>query len=100
MHGQYNLLQIFAASNIVPLMNTRMRQIFFSCLVCLFLPLSSFAGEWRVTPISLGLGKDAKSGVITVSNDAAEKLNGQMKAMEWTQDAEGKDVYSETADII
>jgi fimbrial chaperone protein len=81
-------------------MNTRMRQFFFSCLVCLLLPLSSFAGEWRVTPISLDLGKDAKSGVITVSNDAAERLNVQMKAMEWTQDAEGKDVYSETADII
>ncbi len=75
-------------------------KLLFGCLVVLILPHSASGGEWRVTPISLDLGKNAKSGVITVSNDAAEKLNVQMKAMEWTQDAEGKDVYNETADII
>jgi fimbrial chaperone protein len=53
-----------------------------------------------VTPIRLDFGREVKSGVITVTNDASEKLNVQMKAMEWTQDAEGKDVYTDTTDII
>ncbi len=77
-----------------------LNRVLLGCLVLLILPLPAFAGEWRVSPISLDLGKNAKSGVLTVSNDADEKLNVQMKAMEWTQDAEGKDVYTETADII
>ncbi len=81
-------------------MLSRIRLICFGCLVSVLLPLSVLAGEWRVSPISLDLGKDARSGVITISNDAAEKLNVQMKAMEWTQDAEGKDVYTDTNDII
>jgi fimbrial chaperone protein len=58
------------------------------------------AGEWRVTPIRLELGRDAKSGVITVINETRDKLRVQMKAFEWTQDAEGKDRYAETNDLL
>lgn len=63
---------------------------------------SSFvlAGEWRVTPIRMELDKNAKSGVVTIANEGTDKLNVQLKAMEWTQDAEGKDVYTETEDLI
>jgi fimbrial chaperone protein len=60
----------------------------------------SFAGEWKVTPIRIDLDKSAKSGVVTIANEGTENLNVQMKAMEWTQDAQGKDVYTETEDII
>jgi fimbrial chaperone protein len=74
---------------------------FISCLLCLLLlPSITFSGEWRVTPIRLDLGREAKSGVITVINEGTEKLHVQMKAFEWTQDAEGKDQYTETSDII
>jgi len=70
-------------------------------LLCLFLsPAITFSGEFRVTPIRLDLGREAKSGVITVINEGTEKLHVQMKAFEWTQDAEGKDQYTETSDII
>jgi len=58
------------------------------------------AGEWRVTPIRLDLGREAKTAVITVANDADSKLQVQMKAFEWSQDAEGKDVYTESNDIV
>lgn len=58
------------------------------------------AGEWRVNPIRLDLGRDAKTGVITVANDADSRLQVQMKTMEWSQDVEGKDVYTESSDII
>ncbi len=69
-------------------------------LVILFVPSNAVGGEWRVTPIRIDLDKNAKSGVVTIVNEGAEKLNVQMKAFEWTQDAEGKDVYTETEDLI
>lgn len=69
-------------------------------LVVVCIPSYSFAGEWRVKPIRIDLDKNAKSGLVTIINEGTEKLNVQMKAMEWTQDAEGKDVYTETEDLI
>ena len=65
-----------------------------------FLPPVAFAGEFRVTPIRLDFDRGAKSGVITIVNEGADRLNVQMKAFEWVQDAEGKDQYTETNDII
>jgi fimbrial chaperone protein len=69
-------------------------------ILTVLLPAYSLAGEWRVTPIRIELDKNAKSGVVTIVNEGTEKLNVQMKAMEWTQDAEGKDAYTETEDLI
>ncbi len=66
----------------------------------LLAPLDARTGEWRVSPIRLELGGDAKSGVITVYNEAEESLQVQMKAFEWTQDGEGKDRYTETQELI
>ncbi|MEK6779636.1 MAG: fimbria/pilus periplasmic chaperone [Candidatus Deferrimicrobiota bacterium] len=66
----------------------------------LLAPLDARTGEWRVSPIRLELGGDAKSGVITVYNEAEEPLQVQMKAFEWTQDGEGKDRYTETGDLL
>jgi fimbrial chaperone protein len=74
--------------------------LFVIILIMIFIPSLSYAGEWRVTPIRIELDKNAKSGVVTIVNEGTEKLNVQMKAMEWTQDAEGKDVYTETEDLI
>jgi fimbrial chaperone protein len=69
-------------------------------MASLLCPSPSRSGEWRVAPIRLDLGREAKSGVITVVNESAEKLRVQLKAFEWTQDAEGKDQYTETNDIL
>jgi fimbrial chaperone protein len=70
-------------------------------MICLFVPPDvARGGEFRVTPIRLTLDARSKTGVITVTNEADEKLQCQMKAFEWTQDAVGKDVYEETQDLI
>jgi fimbrial chaperone protein len=69
-------------------------------LLQLTLPVSTLSGEWRVTPIRIDLGKEAKSGAVTVFNESEERLQVQMNAMEWTQDAEAKDQYTETGDIL
>lgn len=69
-------------------------------LLILLFPADVHSGEWRVSPIRLELGRDAKSGVVTVYNEADEPLQVQMRAFEWTQDAEGKDQYAETEDLL
>lgn len=79
---------------------TVLLRIFFVLLFLFPISSISFSAEWRVTPIRIDLGKDAKSGVVTVINEGEERLHVQMKAYEWTQDAEGKDQYTETNDII
>lgn len=66
----------------------------------LLLPVTARAGDWRVSPIRLDLGRDAKSGAVTVSNDSDDRLQVQMKAFEWTQDPDGKDRYIETGEIL
>lgn len=68
--------------------------------IVVFLPSPVLAGEWRVTPIRLFFERGARSGIINVQNDGDAPMNFQVKAMEWTQDAEGKDQYSETNALI
>ncbi len=66
----------------------------------LLLPSAGHCGNWRVAPIMLDFDKGARTGSVTVYNEGTEKLSIQMKAMEWSQDANGKDNYSDTRDII
>jgi fimbrial chaperone protein len=61
---------------------------------------NAFPGDFRVTPIKLAFTANAKSGVITIINEGKTKINLQISASEWTQDGKGKDVYTETADIV
>jgi fimbrial chaperone protein len=69
-------------------------------LALLALPPAS-AGQFGVSPIRVDLDRESKSGAITVSNDEdAQSLRVQMRLFEWTQDAEGKDVYQESQDLV
>ena len=67
---------------------------------CSCFPLPPGPGSGASVPIRLDLGRDAKSGVVTVINESDDRLQVQMTAMEWTQDADGKDRYAETGDIL
>lgn len=79
------------------------RNVIFGAL-CLFFavqfPCASSAQEWSVAPIKLDFSGGTTSGVITVTNDSSSKFTYQMNAFQWTQDKDGKDVYTETSDII
>lgn len=59
-----------------------------------------FAGDWRVMPIRLDFGGKIRTGIVTVINESSDKLQVQMKASQWTQDAQGKDQYTDTSEII
>lgn len=58
------------------------------------------AGEWRISPIRIKMSAQDKSSSITVFNEDKVSLNFQVKAMEWTQQENGKDVYVDSEDII
>jgi fimbrial chaperone protein len=70
-------------------------------LLILFLTSSpSLASNFTITPTSLELSGSAKSGVFSVVNSGDEKLNCQVDLKEWSQDADGKDVYTEAKDMV
>ncbi len=58
------------------------------------------AGNFSINPTSLELNASVKSGAFTVINSGDEKLNCQVEVKEWVQDANGKDVYNDTKEII
>lgn len=75
------------------------RAICLTLILLLFAGLA-LAGDWRVVPIRLDLGKAKRSDVVRLINQGSEKINLQVKAAEWTQDAEGQDLYQESAELI
>ena len=58
------------------------------------------AGEFTVKPVRLDVVPSAKSASMSVVNDGAEKLSFQLQAMDWMQDKDGKDLYSDSRDLI
>lgn len=60
----------------------------------------ALAAEFSVTPIRVDLSPGAPSETITVTNHAKDKLRVGVRLMEWSQDAEGKDVYKDSSDLV
>ncbi|MDE2606269.1 MAG: molecular chaperone [Burkholderiales bacterium] len=60
----------------------------------------ALGGEFSVTPISVDLKPGAMSETITVTNHAKDKLRVNIRLMQWTQDAQGKDVYTDSNDLV
>jgi fimbrial chaperone protein len=73
---------------------------FILCLVLACVQSPAAAGEFAVSPITMELGPGVKSGAFTVTNTGGDKISFQVSASEWTQDAEGKDLYAETRDLV
>lgn len=61
---------------------------------------AGFGGNFGVSPIRVELDRATKSALVTVSNDDTKPLAFQVRAFEWTQEANGADRYSETADLV
>ncbi len=68
--------------------------------LCGLAALPVAAGEYTVSPMRMELDRDTRSSVITLANVGKDRIDFQLKAMEWTQDAEGKDRYSETTELV
>lgn len=70
------------------------------CTLFSTLHLSASAGEFSVNPIRVDLSAAVRSGVVSLKNEDTQKLNFQLQAMTWSQDADGKDVHTETQDLV
>jgi fimbrial chaperone protein len=69
----------------------------------LFIAISvslSFAADFQVQPTTMDLSGSVKSGVFSVINNGNEKIDFQVSVQEWRQDEKGKDVYTDTKDIV
>jgi len=58
------------------------------------------ASEFSVTPIRLDMEPGMRSAAVTVVNDDELPLRLQLKLMQWTQDASGLDVYTESDELV
>jgi fimbrial chaperone protein len=65
-----------------------------------FIATHAVAADFQIQPTMLDLKGGVKSGAFSVINNGAESINFQVEVKEWTQDAAGKDVYSDTKDIV
>lgn len=59
-----------------------------------------FAADFQIQPTTLVLSGNDKSGAFSVINNGNEKVDFQISLMEWSQDAQGKDVYVDTKEIV
>jgi fimbrial chaperone protein len=72
-----------------------------ACVAALLVPMLAHAGLFGISPIRLDLDRQAKTDSIAISNDDPErKLEIQTRLFEWTQDADGNDVYVESNDLV
>ena len=72
----------------------------FLAIVCVLVPLSATAGEYAVSPLRIDLDRDTRSGAVTLTNSGADRMDFQISVMEWTQDAEGRDRYTPTSEVV
>jgi fimbrial chaperone protein len=60
----------------------------------------ALASEFSVSPVRAELRPGALSETITVSNRGTAPIRVGVKVMEWTQDADGKDLYTDSNDLV
>jgi fimbrial chaperone protein len=71
------------------------------CVGAILLPLAAHGGVFGISPIRVDLDRENKTASVTVSNDDPDKkLEMRATLFEWSQDAAGKDVYTESSDLV
>ncbi len=74
---------------------------FMAALLFLSFPhAQAAAADFQIQPTMLDLSGGVKSGAFSVINNGDDSINFQISVKEWTQDANGKDVYEDTKDIV
>jgi len=68
-------------------------------LVCA-LALSAQAADFAVYPLRVFFAPGERSAAVGVNNTGGQPIRFQLSLVEWTQDAAGKDVYTESEELI
>lgn len=63
-------------------------------------PSLVMAGNFKVVPIKVYFENDQKVQTLTLRNDSESDVTLQFEAVEWVQDATGKDVYEPTKSLF
>ncbi len=71
-----------------------------SVLMFVSWPISCEAGKWRVAPVRLNFDIKTRSDIVTISNDGEQSLSLEVSAKQWSQDADGHDVYQPATDLV
>ncbi len=58
------------------------------------------AGEYAVSPLRVDLDRAARSGAVTVTNSGGDRMDFQIAVMAWSQDADGRDRYTPSSEIV
>jgi fimbrial chaperone protein len=66
----------------------------------ILIPLQARAGAFRVVPTKITLETQAKTATVKVINTSDEKVTIQVEGMTWQQDAEGRDEYEATKELV
>lgn len=74
--------------------------ILISLLALVFAPSIGGAADFSVSPIRLFFEPGQRTGVLQINNSSDTRLDVQLAVFDWKQDAEGKDVYTPTKDIV
>ena len=78
-----------------------MRALLAGLTACFFsLAGSAFAYTFSVSPIRVFFEPNQKTTLVTVGNDDETPLQLRIKLVSWTQTADGKDIYSDSDDLI
>lgn len=78
-----------------------MRALLAGLMACFFfLPASTSAYTFSVSPIRVFFEPNQKTTLITIGNDDDTPLQLQIKLVSWTQAPDGKDIYSDSDDLI
>ena len=72
----------------------------FVCMLLVIAPALANEGALRVSPSRLEFSTDAKSGMVSLLNEGPERFRLLVTASEWNQNAEGRDIYTKTSDIV
>ena len=79
----------------------RLARVVACVLALVAAPFASAAGgDYSISPLRIDLDRNTRSGVVTLANTGDEPIDFQISVMDWTQDGEGRDVYSPTTEIV
>jgi len=95
--------EVKARKKKVNVVRALIRQLSCGIISMVFISLMTvpaFPANFSITPTSVDLSAGVKSSALTVINSGDEKLNCQIDLKEWSQDGEGKDVYTDTKDVV
>lgn len=83
-------------------MNYGFRQFVSTLLIVLVMSICSnaIAATYGVSPLSVSFSGKQKSSMVTVVNEDKRPISLRVKAMAWTQDETGADLYTNTSELI